>query len=65
MGLLAPMEMWTGSCMKVDARSRTEGGQVAVNMRVWRPWLRVVAMILRISSSKPLSSMRSASSRTT
>ena len=34
MGLSAPMEMCTGVFMKVDARSRTEGGQVAVNMRV-------------------------------
>ena len=65
MGLSAPMEMCTGVRMKVEARSRTEGGQVAVNMRVWRPLVGVVLRILRISSSKPLSSMRSASSRTT
>ena len=63
-GLSAPMEMWTGWVMNVAARSRTEGGQVAVNMRVCRPFWVVVPMILRISSSKPLSSMRSASSNT-
>ena len=34
MGLSAPMEMCTGWRMKVEARSRTEGGQVAVNMSV-------------------------------
>lgn len=52
--------------MKVDASARTEGGQVAVNIRVWRPEEDegVQAMILRMSGSKPLSSIRSASSRT-
>ena len=73
MGLFSPMEILTGERINVEASSRTEGGQVAVNMRVWRPGFEddededgdgVVAMIFRISSSKPLSSMRSASSRT-
>ena len=63
-GLSAPMEMCTGCVMNVEASSRTEGGHVAVNMRVCRPVVGVAEMILRISSSKPLSSMRSASSRT-
>lgn len=65
-GLSLPMEMWTGEVINVAASSRTEGGQVAVNMRVWRPDEDegVPAIILRMSGSNPLSSIRSASSRT-
>lgn len=62
---LSPIVILTGLVMNVEANARTDSGQVAVNIRVWRlPMAGVVLIILRISSSNPLSSILSASSST-
>ncbi|TWH02758.1 hypothetical protein L613_000900000390 [Pseudoxanthomonas taiwanensis J19] len=56
-------ETSTGSRSSWRASSRIASGKVAENSRVWRwPWQRLA--ISRTGSSKPMSSMRSASSST-
>mmetsp|Transcript_8352 Transcript_8352/g.21921 ORF Transcript_8352/g.21921 Transcript_8352/m.21921 type:complete len:200 (-) Transcript_8352:396-995(-) len=59
-----PWRTWTGSLPRNSlAMATTSLGQVAVNMRVWRSG-RIWETMERSWGSKPMSSMRSASSRT-
>mmetsp|Transcript_6257 Transcript_6257/g.16668 ORF Transcript_6257/g.16668 Transcript_6257/m.16668 type:complete len:218 (-) Transcript_6257:731-1384(-) len=58
-----PICTWKASRRNSLARRRTLAGHVAVKNSVWR-CLGILARILRICGSKPMSSMRSASSST-
>mmetsp|Transcript_80097 Transcript_80097/g.206121 ORF Transcript_80097/g.206121 Transcript_80097/m.206121 type:complete len:215 (-) Transcript_80097:1004-1648(-) len=58
-----PICTWYGRFRKSSASFRTSFGHVAVKKSVWR-WLGTSRKILRICGSKPMSSIRSASSRT-
>mmetsp|Transcript_7839 Transcript_7839/g.12349 ORF Transcript_7839/g.12349 Transcript_7839/m.12349 type:complete len:268 (-) Transcript_7839:424-1227(-) len=60
---VSPMLTWIGLVRMAVATRTTARGHVAVKKSVWR-WEGARARILRICGSKPMSSMRSASSNT-
>ena len=61
---VSPMFTWTGLVKIAVATRMTAFGHVAVKNNVWR-WLGTFCKIFLICGSKPISNIRSASSRTT
>ena len=51
---LSPIVILVGETMKVEASSRTDCGQVAVNIRVWRVGDGIARIMRFMSSSKPV-----------
>jgi len=51
---LSPIVILVGEVMKVEASFRTDCGQVAVNIRVWRVGEGIARIMRFISSSKPV-----------